>query len=128
MEWGKLLGELTKAMGVNTGRKPGDTGTGDFAEGLRGRTLRQFTSGSLGGSTERLLYLQEDGRCMYREVAQYDGGVVPTDPEHGTWWAEGSFPVGQLFLAWPGSGVSEHAIEYRGGDTCRLDGEPTEIR
>jgi len=133
MSWEKLLGELGKAMSeadwseMPDTAAPGDPGEGEFAEMLAGTTLRQFIRGSLGGSTEKLLKLDADGRFAYREVAQYDGGFVHGDPEFGTWTASGDFPAGELALNWYASAPSRHVLEYQGGDTCRLDGTPTQI-
>lgn len=132
MDWRKLLGDLVgKASGQQEGGlpvSPGDTGKGQFAERLGGVTLRQFISGDLGGSTEKVLSLNPDGQFVYHETSQYDGGFVRTDPEYGTWSSSGDFPVGQISLTWVGGGTTEHVIEYHGGDTCRFDGVPTMVR
>lgn len=100
---------------------------GEFARNLAGRTLRQFVRGSLGGTTERLLALHADGQFVYREHFQDSVGSFHTDPEFGSWVAYGDFPTGHLVLHWTHQGATQHVIEYFGGDTCRIDGVPTQV-
>ena len=135
------LAELQRALNEELGRgsgqpsdhaggQPGGSGTrgtGQFAEQLAGRTLRQFISGSLGGTTERILALDPSGQCVYREIFNSDSGGINPGPEYGTWSASGDFPTGRLYLNLQHQGPSTHVIEYHGGDTCRIDNVVTKV-
>jgi hypothetical protein len=91
-----------------------------------GARFRQYSSSGLGGSTERVLQLRPDGRFDYVETEQYDGGAS-RHPRTGRWVAEGDLPVGRLILTFDDGETLSLALEYHGGDTCRIDGVPTYV-
>jgi hypothetical protein len=99
-----------------------------FANALVGVTLRQYHKTSLGGTYQKILEFHDGGPCVHYEIHRDTiGGGYTTDPEYGNWVASGTFPIGEVRIAWADGSTTEHKIEYHGGDTCRFDGIVTAV-
>lgn len=101
------------------------TGITDAIQANGGVRFRQYSSGDLGGSTERVLQLHPGGAFEYVETEQYDGAGSSRHPRSGTWSATGDLPTGHLHLTFSDGEALTIALEYHGGDTCRIDGVAT---
>ena len=102
-------------------------GSTEFPQALVGVTLRQYHTPPLGGSVQKVLQFHS-GHCVYFEIHRDSGGGgYTTEAEQGRWTASGSFPTGQLQITWADGSVTNHKIEYQGGNSCRFDGIVTAV-